>query len=130
MPKAALQGDKTGSGSSSQWQTMYNNTCTGSVHPNITPRDRYRMATTTVQVTPGRHNPSISAQPVHNNLREAGLKAYRPVVRQVLTDITGNNVAYGHILTVAGPDRTGKKVLFTDESQFCLTTDSRLSSKE
>uniref|UniRef100_A0AAZ3RE68 Transposase Tc1-like domain-containing protein n=1 Tax=Oncorhynchus tshawytscha TaxID=74940 RepID=A0AAZ3RE68_ONCTS len=48
-------------------------------------RDRYRMATTTAQVTPGRHNPSISAQTVCNRLREAGLRACRPVVRQVLT---------------------------------------------
>uniref|UniRef100_A0AAZ3Q099 Transposase Tc1-like domain-containing protein n=1 Tax=Oncorhynchus tshawytscha TaxID=74940 RepID=A0AAZ3Q099_ONCTS len=47
-------------------------------------RDRYRMATT-AQVTPGRHNPSISVQTVRNRLREAGLKACRPIVRQVLT---------------------------------------------
>ena len=48
-------------------------------------QDRYRMATTTGQVTPGMHNPSISAQTVRNRLREAGLRACRPVVRQVLT---------------------------------------------
>ncbi|XP_073671386.1 uncharacterized protein [Paramisgurnus dabryanus] len=48
-------------------------------------RDRYRMATTTARVTPGTHNPSISAQTVRNRLREAGLRACRPVVRQVLT---------------------------------------------
>ena len=45
-------------------------------------RDRYRMATTTARVTSGTHNPSISAQTVHNRLREAGLRACRPVVRQ------------------------------------------------
>ena len=55
------------------------------------------------------HNPSMSAQTVRNRLREAGLRACRPVVRQVPPDITGNNVAYGHKPTVAGPDRTGKK---------------------
>ena len=43
------------------------------------------MATTTVRVTPGTHNPSISAQTVGKSLREAGLRACRPVVRQVLT---------------------------------------------
>ena len=43
-------------------------------------RDRYRMATTTAQVTPGTHNPSISAQTVRNRLREAGLRACRPAV--------------------------------------------------
>ena len=48
-------------------------------------RDRYRMATTTARVTPGMHNHSISAQTVRNRLREAGLRACMPVVRQVLT---------------------------------------------
>uniref|UniRef100_A0AAZ3SX26 Transposase Tc1-like domain-containing protein n=1 Tax=Oncorhynchus tshawytscha TaxID=74940 RepID=A0AAZ3SX26_ONCTS len=48
-------------------------------------RDRNRMATTTARVTPEMHNPSISAQTVRNRLREAGLRACRPVVRQVLT---------------------------------------------
>ena len=43
-------------------------------------RDRYRMATTTAKVTPGTHNPSISAQTVCNRLR-----ACMPIVRQVLT---------------------------------------------
>uniref|UniRef100_A0AAZ3PE60 Transposase Tc1-like domain-containing protein n=1 Tax=Oncorhynchus tshawytscha TaxID=74940 RepID=A0AAZ3PE60_ONCTS len=38
-------------------------------------RDRYRIATTTARVTPGTHNPSISAQTVPNRLREAGLRA-------------------------------------------------------
>ena len=79
-------------------------------------QDRYRMATTTAQVTPGRHNPSISAQTVRNRLREAGLRACRPVVS---LDITGNNVAYGHKPTT---NRTGKK---------CSSLKSRgLSSKE
>ena len=49
-------------------------------------RDKYRMATTTTaRVTPGTHNPSISARTVHSRLREAVLRACRPVVRQVLT---------------------------------------------
>uniref|UniRef100_A0AAZ3QU02 Transposase Tc1-like domain-containing protein n=1 Tax=Oncorhynchus tshawytscha TaxID=74940 RepID=A0AAZ3QU02_ONCTS len=63
---------------------------------------------TTARVTPGTHNPSISARTVRKRLREAGLRACMPVVRQVLPDITGN-VAFGHKSTVAGPDRTGKK---------------------
>ena len=66
-------------------------------------RHRYRMATTTARVTPGMHTPSISAQPVRNRLRDAGLRACRPVVRQVLTR------HHRHKQTVAGPDRTGKK---------------------
>uniref|UniRef100_A0AAZ3RYA6 Transposase Tc1-like domain-containing protein n=1 Tax=Oncorhynchus tshawytscha TaxID=74940 RepID=A0AAZ3RYA6_ONCTS len=48
-------------------------------------RDRFRMATTTARVTSGTHNPSVSAQTVRNRLREAGLRACRPVVRLVLT---------------------------------------------
>uniref|UniRef100_A0AAZ3PH40 Helix-turn-helix domain-containing protein n=1 Tax=Oncorhynchus tshawytscha TaxID=74940 RepID=A0AAZ3PH40_ONCTS len=48
-------------------------------------RDRHRMATTTARVTPGTHNPSISAQAESNRLREAGLRTCRPFVRQVLT---------------------------------------------
>ena len=48
-------------------------------------QDRYRMATTTARFTLGTHNPSISAQTVRNRLREAGMRACRPVVRQVLT---------------------------------------------
>ena len=47
--------------------------------------DRYRVAKTTVRVTPGTHNTSISAQTVRNRLRGAGLGACRPVIRQVLT---------------------------------------------
>jgi hypothetical protein len=46
-------------------------------------RDRYRMATT-AWVTPGMHNPSITAHTARNWLKEVGLRACRPVVRQVL----------------------------------------------
>jgi transposase len=49
-------------------------------------RYRYRMATT-INNNPSttNNNPSISAQTVRNRLREAGLRACKPVVRQVLT---------------------------------------------
>ena len=47
-------------------------------------QDRYRMATT-ARDTPATHNPSIIALTVRNIMREAGLRACRPVVRQVLT---------------------------------------------
>uniref|UniRef100_A0AAZ3P9X0 Transposase Tc1-like domain-containing protein n=1 Tax=Oncorhynchus tshawytscha TaxID=74940 RepID=A0AAZ3P9X0_ONCTS len=72
-------------------------------------RDRYRMATTTARVTPGTHNPSISAQTVRNRLREAGLRACRPVVRQVLTRHHRQQRRLRAQTPVAGPDRTGKK---------------------
>jgi transposase len=69
-------------------------------------RDWYRMATT-ARVTPGTHNPFISAQTVRNRLREAGPRACRPVVRQFLT--RHHRQQRCHKPTVAGPDRTGKK---------------------
>ena len=79
------------------------------------------MATTTARVIPGTHNPSISAQTVCNWLREAGLRACRPVVRQVLTRHhrpQRRSWAQTHRLWTR-QDR--QKVLFTDESRFCLT---------
>ena len=44
-----------------------------------------QVLTTTARVTPGMHNPSIRAQTVRNRLREAGLRACKPVVMQVFT---------------------------------------------
>jgi hypothetical protein len=63
------------------------------------------MATTTARVTSAMHNPSIIVHTVRNRLREAGLRACRPVVRQVLTDITSNNIAYGHKPIVLVPQK-------------------------
>ena len=75
------------------------------------------MATTTARVTPGMHNTSISAQTVRNRLREAGLRACRPVVKQVLTR------HHWHCLTHRCWTRHDwqKVPIFTDESLFCLT---------
>uniref|UniRef100_A0A8C7QT92 Anaphylatoxin-like domain-containing protein n=1 Tax=Oncorhynchus mykiss TaxID=8022 RepID=A0A8C7QT92_ONCMY len=79
-------------------------------------QDKYRMATTTAQVTPGMHNPSISAQTVRNRQIEAGLRACRPVVRQ--TSLATTSPMGTNPLSL---DQR-QKVLFTDESWFCLTT--------
>ena len=84
-------------------------------------RDSYRMATTTACVTPGTRNPSISAQTVCNRLREAGLRACRPVVRQVLTR---HHRQQRHLWAQTHRRLTRQdwqNVLFTDESRFCLT---------
>uniref|UniRef100_A0A673XBW2 Uncharacterized protein n=1 Tax=Salmo trutta TaxID=8032 RepID=A0A673XBW2_SALTR len=84
-------------------------------------RDRYRMATTTARVTPGTHNPSMSAQTVHNRLKEAGLRACRPVVRQVLTR---HHRKQHHLWAQTHRRWTRQdwqKVLFTDELRFFLT---------
>ena len=82
-------------------------------------RDKYRMATTAARVTPGMHNLSISAQTVRNRLREAELRACRPVVRQVLTRLQQRRLwAQTHRHWTR---QDWQKVLFTDESWFCLT---------
>ncbi|CDQ97479.1 unnamed protein product [Oncorhynchus mykiss] len=79
------------------------------------------MATTTARVTPGTHNPSISAQTVRNRLREAGLRACRPVVRQVLTRHHRQQCRLWAQTHRRWTRQDWQKVLFTDESQFCLT---------
>ena len=84
-------------------------------------RDRYRMATTTARVTPGTHNPSISAQTVHNRLRAAGQRACSPVVRQVLTRHHRQQCHLWAQTHHRWSRQDWQKVLFTDESRFCLT---------
>uniref|UniRef100_A0AAZ3PKI5 Transposase Tc1-like domain-containing protein n=1 Tax=Oncorhynchus tshawytscha TaxID=74940 RepID=A0AAZ3PKI5_ONCTS len=79
------------------------------------------MATTTAQVTPGMHNFSISAQTVRNRLREAGLRACRPVVRQDLTRHHRKQSCLWAQTHHRWTRHDWQKVLFTDESWFCLT---------
>uniref|UniRef100_A0A8K9XJ96 Tc1-like transposase DDE domain-containing protein n=1 Tax=Oncorhynchus mykiss TaxID=8022 RepID=A0A8K9XJ96_ONCMY len=83
--------------------------------------ERYRMAKTTDRVTPGKHNPSISAQTACNRLREAGLRACRPVVRQVLTRHHRQQRRLWAQTHRRWNRQDKQKVLFTDESWFCLT---------
>ena len=73
-------------------------------------RDRYRMATTAARVSPGMHNPSISAQTVRNRLKEAGLRACRLVVRK---PAQRRQWAQTHHRWTR---QDCQKVLFTDES--------------
>ena len=79
------------------------------------------MATTTARVTPGTQNPSISAQTVRNRVREAGLRACKPDVRQVLT----RHQRQQRRLWAQNPHRQTRQdwqiALFTDESRICLT---------
>ena len=84
-------------------------------------RDRYKMATTTARVTPGAHNPCISAQTVCNRLRESGLRACRPVVRQVFTRHHRQQRRLWAQTHRRWTRQDWQKVLFTDESRFCLT---------
>ena len=90
-------------------------------------RDRYRMATTSARVTPGTHNPSISAQTVCSRLREAGLRACRPVVRHILTRHHRQQHRLWAQTHRHWTREDWQKVLFTDESQVCLTrSDGRI----
>ena len=84
-------------------------------------QDRYRMATTTARVTPETHNPSISAQTVRRRLREAGLRAWTPVVRLVLTRRHRQQRRLWAQTHNRWTRPDWQKVLFTDESWFCLT---------
>uniref|UniRef100_A0A674DDV1 Transposase Tc1-like domain-containing protein n=1 Tax=Salmo trutta TaxID=8032 RepID=A0A674DDV1_SALTR len=84
-------------------------------------RDRYRTATTTARATPGTHNPSTSAQTVRNRLREAGLRACRPVVRQVLIRHHQRQRRLWAQTHHRWTRQDRQKVIFTDESQYCLT---------
>ena len=79
------------------------------------------MATITARVIPGTHNPSISAQTVHNRLSEAGLRACRPVVRQILTRHYQQQRRLWAQTHRRWTRQDWQKVLFTDESRFCLT---------
>ena len=90
-------------------------------------RDRYRMATSTVPFTPGTHNPSISAQIVHNRVREAELRACRIVVRQVLTRHHRQQCRLWAQTHRRRTRQDWEKGLFTDESWICLTmSDGRI----
>ena len=73
---------------------------------------RDRMATTTTRVTPG--TPSISAQTVRNRLREAGIRACRPVVRQVLPYQTSPATTSPMGTNPPSLDQTGLKKSYTE----------------
>ena len=76
------------------------------------------MATTTAGVTPRTHNPSISVQTVANRLREARLRACRPVVRQVLTRHHRQHCRLWPQTHRCWTRQDWQKVLFTDKSWF------------
>uniref|UniRef100_A0AAZ3QKQ3 Transposase Tc1-like domain-containing protein n=1 Tax=Oncorhynchus tshawytscha TaxID=74940 RepID=A0AAZ3QKQ3_ONCTS len=78
------------------------------------------MATTTARVTPGTHKTAISFQTVRNRLREAGLRACRPVVRQVLTRHHRQQRRLWAQTNRLWTRQDWQKVFFTDESRFCL----------
>uniref|UniRef100_A0A8C9ZX39 Transposase Tc1-like domain-containing protein n=1 Tax=Sander lucioperca TaxID=283035 RepID=A0A8C9ZX39_SANLU len=85
------------------------------------PRTGTGLQQQTARVTPGVHNPSISAQTFRNSLRDAGLRACRPVVRQVLTRHHRQQRRLWAQTHLCWTRQDWQKVLFTDESWFCLT---------
>uniref|UniRef100_A0AAZ3RCC2 Tc1-like transposase DDE domain-containing protein n=1 Tax=Oncorhynchus tshawytscha TaxID=74940 RepID=A0AAZ3RCC2_ONCTS len=78
---------------------------------------------TTARVTPGTHNPSISAQTVCNRLRGTGLRARRPVVRQILTRHHRQQHHLWAQTHRCWTRQDWQKVVFAGESLFGLTRD-------
>ena len=71
----------------------------------------FLTATAAVSVTPGTHNPRISAQTVRNRLAENNLRARCPYVRTVLTDHHQTDFN-GLIDTSTGQGKTGGRFFF------------------
>ena len=83
-------------------------------------RNRPFTATATASVTPGTHNPRISAQTIYNRLAENNLRACRPYVGTVLTDLHRRDRlqwADGHINWTRQDWRT---ILFFRLIQVCI----------
>ena len=91
------------------------------MHPNITPAGQVQDGNNNCPNYTRNHNPSISAQTVRNKLREARLRACRPVVRQVLTRHHRQQRRLWAQTHRRWTRQDWQKVLVTDESRFCLT---------
>ena len=88
-------------------------------------RNRFLTATATAYVTPGTHNPRISAQTVRNRLAENNLRARRPYVGKVLTDRHRRDRLQWADRHTTRQDR--RTILFSDESRFALSnSDGRI----
>ena len=92
-------------------------------------RNRFLTATATASVTPGTHNPRISAQTLRTCLAENNLCVCHPYVGTVLTDRHRRDMsrlqwADRHINWTRQDWRT---ILFSDESRFVLSnSDGRI----
>ena len=83
-------------------------------------RDRFRTATRTADETVGLNNRRITAQTVRNRLREANLRARRPLRGLDLTDARRRNRLAWANAHVRWPLARWRRVLFSDESRFNL----------
>ena len=84
-------------------------------------RNRVLTATATASVTPGTHNPRISAQTVRNRLAENNLRARRPYVGTVLTDCHRRDRLQWADRHINWARQDWRTILFSDESRFALS---------
>ena len=90
-------------------------------------RNRFLTATATASVTPGTHNPRISAQTVRNCLAENSLRARRPYVGTVLTDRHRHDRLQWADRHINWTRQDWRRILFSDESRFALSnSDGRI----
>ena len=81
----------------------------------------------TASVTPGTHNPRISAQTVRNRLAENNLRARRPYVGIVLTDRHRRDRLHWADRHINRTRQDWRTILFSDESRFALSnSDGRI----
>ena len=89
-------------------------------------RNCFLTATATASVTPGAHNPRISAQTVRNRLAENNLRA-RPYVGTVLMDHHCRDRLHWADKHINWTRQDWQTVLFSDESRFALSiSDGRI----
>ena len=84
-------------------------------------RQRTRAATVTAREVMGRHNARILAQTVRNRLRRFGLRARRPYRGPILTQQRRATRLQWVTQRLGWRAREWGRVLFTDESRFCLS---------
>ena len=84
-------------------------------------RQRRRPATVTARETRGRHNARISGQTVRNRLRRFGLQARRPYRGPILNQQRRATRLQWVTQRLQWRAREWGRVLFTDESRFCLS---------
>ena len=90
-------------------------------------QNRFLTATATASVTPGAHNPRISAQTVRNRLAENNLRARRPYVGTVLTYRHCRDRLQWADRDINWTRQDWQTVVFSDESRFALSnSDGRI----
>ena len=87
----------------------------------------FLTATATASVTPGTHNPRMTAQTVRNRLAENNLRARSPYVGTVLTDCHRRDRLQWADRHINWTRQDWRTILFSDESRFALSnSDGRI----